>query len=71
MKHDYTLCENTNCPQTLTCLRCPVNVLQRPGEHYWYSKFAPDPKTGVCEYYWPLGTFKLNLQNENQEKDSK
>lgn len=68
MKHDYFHCENTQCPIASICRRSTIHVSHKPGEYYWYSKFAPDQKTGVCAYFWPLDTIELDIQTTNQEK---
>ena len=67
MKHDYTHCENTRCPQASFCRRSTIHFSTFAPRARWYSKFAPDPKTGICVYYWPLDTIDLDIQTSDPE----
>ena len=68
MNHDIAHCPNTKCSQASTCWRSTIHVSHNPGEYWWYSKFAPDKKTGICNYYWPFDTIEFSIQTTNPEE---
>ena len=70
MNHDITHCTNTQCPQASSCRRSTIHFSKFPPPTQWisYASFAPDPKTGKCEDFWPLDTIEQGIHYKQKEE---
>ena len=54
MSHDITYCDNRACLSGVRCRRSMEHLSMSPSASISVDYFMPDPKTGVCEHFYPM-----------------
>lgn len=58
MKYDITFCGNRHCPKREKCERNSDRTKDYP-YHVSMAGFAPDEKTGICEFFVSIETPRI------------